>query len=47
MGMQITSDRIALMEDKTKGGLYYYQRPYLPDGTTGGTEVLLKIPIIH
>ena len=46
MGMRITAERIAILQQKTQ--LHNYIRItdlMLPDSSAGGTEVLLKIPV--
>ena len=48
MGMRITEERIALLQNRNKSETYIQVTDLiLPDGRTGGTEVLLKIPIIR
>ncbi len=48
MGMRITEERIALLQHRNKSETYIQVTDLiLPDGGTGGTEVLLKIPIIQ
>lgn len=46
LGMRITADRIAMMQQKSRLDGYISIRDLvLADGTDGGTEVLLKIPV--
>ncbi|HLG39965.1 MAG TPA: histidine kinase, partial [Chitinophagaceae bacterium] len=46
MGMQITADRIAILQQKKTADSYIKITDLvLPDGSAGGTEVLLKIPV--
>jgi LytS/YehU family sensor histidine kinase len=46
MGMRITADRIALLKQKKQSDNYITIHDLtLPDGSAGGTEVLLKIPL--
>jgi tetratricopeptide (TPR) repeat protein len=48
MGMRITEERIAVLQQKNKAETYVQVTDLvLPDGNTGGTEVFLKIPIIQ
>lgn len=48
MGMRITEERIAVLQQKNKSETYVQVTDLiLPDGNTGGTEVFLKIPIIQ
>ncbi len=47
MGMRITADRIALFKDQDQRHNYISVTDLiLPDGSPGGTEVLLKIPFL-
>jgi LytS/YehU family sensor histidine kinase len=46
MGMRITADRIAMLQQKKHPGSYVTIHDLiLPDGCAGGTEVTLKIPV--
>ena len=46
MGMQITASRIEMLQQKKQLDAYIKITDLvLPDGSTGGTEVLLKIPV--
>ena len=46
LGMRITADRIALLQDgKQHNTCISVNDVILPDGSPGGTEVLLKIPV--
>jgi LytS/YehU family sensor histidine kinase len=48
MGMRITEERIAVLQHRNKAETYIQVTDLiLPDGSTGGTEVFLKIPIIQ
>jgi len=48
MGMHITADRIAILQQKKQIDTTIQIRDLvLPDGSAGGTEVLLKIPVIY
>jgi ligand-binding sensor domain-containing protein len=48
MGMQITADRIAILQQKKPADSYIKVADLvLADGSAGGTEVLLKIPIAN
>jgi len=48
MGMRITADRIAILQQKKQIDTTIQIRDLiLPDGSAGGTEVLLKIPVIY
>jgi hypothetical protein len=48
MGMQITADRIAMLQKaNTSSTLIKITDLVLPDGRAGGTEVLLKIPLCY
>jgi hypothetical protein len=45
MGMRITADRIAMVQQKSETDSHIKVRDLvLADGSDGGTEVLLKIP---
>jgi len=46
MGMRITADRIAMLQQQNKTSITITDL-VLADGTDGGTEVLLKIPIMQ
>lgn len=46
LGMRITADRIALLRQEKETNSYItIQDLLLPDGSPGGTEVILKIPV--
>jgi len=46
MGMRVTADRIAILQNQDQGNSYITINDLvLPDGSPGGTEVLLKIPV--
>ncbi|HET7899102.1 MAG TPA: histidine kinase, partial [Flavisolibacter sp.] len=46
MGLQITADRIAMLQQQSKGkASITINDLVLPDGSAGGTEVLLRIPV--
>lgn len=48
MGMRITADRIAILQQKKQLDTYIKVTDLiLPDGSAGGTEVILKIPMIQ
>ncbi len=48
MGMHITEERIAVLQQRNKAETYIQVTDLVfPDGSTGGTEVLLKIPIMQ
>jgi LytS/YehU family sensor histidine kinase len=48
MGMRITADRIALLQQQKDVETYVTINDLmLPDGSPGGTEVLIKIPVIY
>lgn len=46
MGMRITADRIAMLQEQDKTSITINDL-VLSDGKPGGTEVLIKIPIAH
>jgi len=46
MGMRITADRIAMLQQQNKTSITITDLA-LPDGSPGGTEVLIKIPVIY
>ena len=47
VGMRITADRIALLKNQNQNDAYMSVTDLvLPDGSPGGTEVLLKIPVL-
>jgi LytS/YehU family sensor histidine kinase len=46
MGMRITADRIAMLQHRNETSITITDL-VLPDGNPGGTEVLIKIPIIY
>ncbi|MGK2860899.1 MAG: hypothetical protein ACSLE0_03140 [Chitinophagaceae bacterium] len=47
-GMQITASRIEMLQQKKQLDSYIKITDLiLPDGSAGGTEVLLKIPVIY
>jgi LytS/YehU family sensor histidine kinase len=48
MGMRITADRIALLQQKKDAETFITITDLLlPDGTPGGTEVIMKIPEVY
>ncbi|MGZ8518211.1 MAG: hypothetical protein ACXWWD_12720, partial [Chitinophagaceae bacterium] len=48
MGMQITASRIEMLQQKKQSGAHIKITDLvLPDGTDGGTEVLIKIPVCY
>ena len=48
MGMRITADRIALLQkQKQMNTSIVITDLVLPDGTAGGTEVILKLPVTY
>ena len=48
MGMHITADRIAILQaEKKLNTIITITDLVLPDGSVGGTEVILKIPLIY
>ena len=48
MGMRITADRIAMLQqNKQSEATIKITDLTLPDGSAGGTEVLLKIPVLY
>jgi len=48
MGMRITADRIAMLQQKKQMDTYITINDLvLPDSSAGGTEVLLKIPLLQ
>ena len=49
MGIKITASRVAMLQQKKQQDTYYITINDLmfPDGTPGGTEVTLKIPLIQ
>lgn len=48
MGMRITADRIAILQQEKQPGTYIKITDLvLADGSAGGTEVLLKIPLMQ
>jgi hypothetical protein len=48
VGMKVTADRIALLNDRKETSSYLSVNDLiLPDGRPGGTEVLMKIPVSH
>ena len=46
MGMRITADRIAMLQQQNKTSITITDLAF-PDGSPGGTEVLIKIPVIY
>jgi len=46
MGMRITADRIAILQQQSKTSITITDL-VLSDGSPGGTEVLIKIPVIY
>ena len=48
MGMRITADRIAIMQQKKQMSNYITINDLtLPDGSAGGTEVTLQLPVCY
>ena len=47
MGMRITADRIAILQQQSLDSNIVVKDLASPDGTPAGTEVLIKIPIRH
>jgi hypothetical protein len=47
MGMRITADRIAMMQQQNQSGTSIKVKDVLADGNPGGTEVLIKIPVSY
>jgi len=47
MGMQITANRISMLQKEKISPTIKITDLILPDGTPGGTEVLLKIPAFY
>ena len=47
MGMKITADRIAILHQKKQSDMIRITDLILSDGTSGGTEVFLKIPLVQ
>ena len=48
VGMRITGDRIAILQDQKQNNTYISVIDVvLPNGSSGGTEVLLKIPVSY
>ena len=48
MGMRITANRIAILQQQKQwDSSVTVNDLVLPDGTAGGTEVILKIPLIY
>jgi len=48
MGMRITADRIAMLQQQTQHNTFVSITDLtLPDGSPGGTEVLIKIPVCY
>jgi len=48
MGMRITADRIALLQQQKQiQTSIVITDLVLPDGSAGGTEVLLKLPVAY
>ena len=46
MGMRITADRIAMLQQQNKTSITITDL-VLSDGSPGGTEVLIKIPVAY
>src|SRR5205814_9900734 len=46
MGMRITADRIAMLQEQNKTSITITDL-VLADGNPGGTEVLIKIPVAY
>lgn len=47
MGMRITADRIAMLQQRQHNAAIQITDLILDDGTAGGTEILLKIPMLY
>ncbi|MBA2500577.1 MAG: histidine kinase [Chitinophagaceae bacterium] len=47
MGLKITEDRIAMMSKEENKGVVVINDLVLADGSNGGTEVILKIPLVQ
>jgi len=47
MGLKITADRIAILNQHKQSEMIKITDLMLPDGTAGGTEVFFKIPLIQ
>ena len=45
MGMEITANRIAMLQQQQNNSYIRINDLSLPDGSPGGTEVILKIPV--
>ena len=46
MGMRITADRIAILQQEQNDNFITVNDLVLPDGSAAGTEVLIKIPVV-
>ena len=48
MGMRITADRIAILQQQEQNNTFISVNDLvLPNGKPGGTEVLIKIPLCY
>ena len=47
LGMRITADRIAILQQKNQGNYIKITDLVLPDGSAGGTEVIIKMPVYY
>jgi len=47
MGMRITADRIAILQQKNQDNYIKITDLVLPDGSAGGTEVIIKMPVYY
>jgi sensor histidine kinase YesM len=47
MGMQITASRIAMLQQQKQDSSIVINDLVLPDGSPGGTEVIIKIPVCY
>lgn len=48
MGMRITADRIAIMQQQEQNNTFISVNDLvLPDGRSAGTEVLIKVPVTY
>ncbi len=47
MGLKITEDRIEMMNGEESKGVVVINDLVLADGRSGGTEVILRIPLVQ
>jgi hypothetical protein len=47
MGLKITEDRIAMMNMEEDKGTVFINDLWLADGRSGGTELILKMPLVQ